>query len=50
MAKLTTTTVHHHVHEHVQPVINKETVQPHVVHTTIPIQYVTYDEEWRALR
>ncbi|KAF4421131.1 hypothetical protein FACUT_11069 [Fusarium acutatum] len=29
--------IHHHVHEHVQPVINKETVQPHVVHTTIPI-------------
>ncbi|KAM0218425.1 hypothetical protein ACHAQI_001617 [Fusarium lateritium] len=29
--------IHHHVHEHVQPVIHKETVQPHVVHTTIPI-------------
>lgn len=29
--------IHHHVHEHVQPVIQKETVQPHVVHTTIPI-------------
>ncbi|KAF4454120.1 hypothetical protein F53441_3306 [Fusarium austroafricanum] len=29
--------IHHHVHEHVQPVIQKETVQPHVVHQTIPI-------------
>ncbi|PNP56021.1 hypothetical protein FNYG_15400 [Fusarium nygamai] len=29
--------IHHHVHEHLQPVIQKETVQPHVVHTTIPI-------------
>ncbi|KAF4977509.1 hypothetical protein FZEAL_5988 [Fusarium zealandicum] len=29
--------IHHHVHEHVQPIIQKETVQPHVVHTTVPI-------------
>lgn len=29
--------VHHHVHENVQPVIHKETIQPEVVHTTIPI-------------
>ncbi|KAK1564035.1 allergen [Colletotrichum navitas] len=29
--------VHHHVHEHIQPVIQKEVVQPHVVHTTVPI-------------
>ncbi|KAI8648655.1 hypothetical protein NCS57_01477300 [Fusarium keratoplasticum] len=29
--------IHHHVHEHVQPVIQKETIQPHVVHTTIPV-------------
>ncbi|KAL3293793.1 allergen [Colletotrichum asianum] len=29
--------VHHHVHEHIQPVIQKETIQPHVVHTTVPI-------------
>jgi len=29
--------VHHHVHETVQPVIHKETVQPEVVHTTVPI-------------
>ncbi|RGP77611.1 hypothetical protein FLONG3_4184 [Fusarium longipes] len=28
--------IHHHVHEHVQPVIQKETVQPTVIHTTIP--------------
>ncbi|EHK41454.1 hypothetical protein TRIATDRAFT_32662 [Trichoderma atroviride IMI 206040] len=28
---------HHHVHEHVQPVIEKETVAPKVVHTTAPV-------------
>lgn len=28
---------HHHVHEHVQPVIEKETVAPKVVHTTVPV-------------
>ncbi|KAI5468145.1 allergen [Mariannaea sp. PMI_226] len=28
---------YHHVHHHLQPVIQKETVQPHVVHTTVPI-------------
>ncbi|KAK1704818.1 allergen [Colletotrichum lupini] len=29
--------VHHHIHEHIQPVIQKDTIQPHIVHTTIPI-------------
>jgi hypothetical protein len=29
--------VHHHVHENVQPVIHKETIVPHVVHTVVPI-------------
>ncbi|KAL7944724.1 hypothetical protein V8C42DRAFT_353559 [Trichoderma barbatum] len=29
--------VHHHVHEHVQPVIQKEIVAPEVVHTTVPV-------------
>jgi hypothetical protein len=29
--------VHHHVHETVVPVVHKETIQPEVVHTTIPI-------------
>lgn len=29
--------VHHHVHETVQPVIHKETIQPEVVHTVVPI-------------
>jgi len=29
--------IHHHVHEHVQPVIQKETIQPNVIHTTVPI-------------
>jgi len=29
--------VHHHVHEKIQPVIHKETIEPHVVHTTVPV-------------
>ena len=29
--------VHHHVHETVIPVVHKETIQPEVVHTTIPV-------------
>ncbi|KAI1102555.1 hypothetical protein F4804DRAFT_343115 [Jackrogersella minutella] len=29
--------IHHHIHETVQPVLHKETIQPHVVHTTLPI-------------
>lgn len=29
--------VHHHVHETVVPVVHKETIQPEVVHTTMPI-------------
>lgn len=32
--------VHHHVHETVQPIIHKETIQPEVVHTTVPIHEV----------
>lgn len=29
--------IYHHVHEHVQPVIEKETIAPETVHTTVPI-------------
>jgi hypothetical protein len=29
--------VHHHVHEHIQPVIQKEVIAPHVVHKTVPV-------------
>ena len=36
--------VHHHVHEVIQPVIQKETIQPRVVHTTIPIHEVHRNE------
>jgi len=32
--------VHHHVHERVQPIVHKETIQPEVVHTTVPIHEV----------
>lgn len=32
--------VHHHIHETIQPVVEKETIQPHVVHTTVPVHEV----------
>ncbi|KAL8782515.1 MAG: hypothetical protein Q9213_005318 [Squamulea squamosa] len=36
--------VHHHVHETIQPVVQKETIQPSVVHTTVPIHEVHHNE------
>jgi hypothetical protein len=36
--------VHHHVHEIVQPVVQKETIQPSVIHHTIPIHEVHQNE------
>jgi len=36
--------VHHHVHESIQPIIQKETVQPSVVHTTVPVHEVHQNE------
>lgn len=36
--------VHHHVHETIQPIVNKETIQPSVVHTTVPIHEVHQNE------
>merc|ERR1712193_412636 len=35
--------MHHHVHETIQPVVNKQTVEPHVVHTTVPIHEVHHN-------
>ncbi|KAK4941594.1 hypothetical protein LTR10_018471 [Elasticomyces elasticus] len=32
--------VHHHVHETVQPIVQKEVIQPEVVHTTKPIHEI----------
>jgi len=29
--------VHHHIHDIIQPVVERETIQPHVVHTTVPV-------------
>jgi len=29
--------VHHHIHDIIQPVVEKEVIQPHVVHTTVPV-------------
>jgi len=36
--------VHHHVHENIQPIVQKETIQPSVVHTTVPIHEVHQNE------
>jgi len=36
--------IHHHVHENIQPVIEKETIQPSVVHTTNRIHEVHNNE------
>lgn len=36
--------VHHHIHETIQPIIQKETIQPSTVHTTIPVHEVHYNE------
>jgi len=35
--------IHHHVHETIQPVVERETVQPHVVHTTVPVHEVHHN-------
>lgn len=35
--------VHHHVHETVQPVVQKQTIEPHVIHTTQPIHEVHHN-------
>ncbi|KAI9752366.1 MAG: hypothetical protein M1815_000578 [Lichina confinis] len=36
--------VHHHVHETIQPVLQKEVIQPTVVHTTVPVHEVHHKE------
>jgi len=36
--------VHHHIHETIQPVVNKEVIQPNVVHTTVPIHEVHHNK------
>jgi len=36
--------IHHHIHEMIQPVVQKETIQPSVVHTTVPIHEVHHNE------
>jgi len=36
--------IHHHVHETIQPVIQKETIQPSIIHTTVPIHEVHHNE------
>jgi len=36
--------IHHHVHENIQPVIQKDTIQPSVVHTTKPVHEIHQNE------
>jgi len=36
--------IHHHIHETIQPVVNKEVIQPNVVHTTVPIHEVHHNK------
>lgn len=36
--------VHHHIHETIQPVVQKETIEPHVVHTTVPIHEIHHNK------
>jgi len=36
--------VHHHIHETIQPVVEKEIIQPKVVHTTVPVHEVHYNK------
>ncbi|KAI9884230.1 MAG: hypothetical protein M1823_003979 [Watsoniomyces obsoletus] len=36
--------VHHHVHETIQPVLQKEVIQPTVVHTSIPVHEVIHEQ------
>ena len=35
---------HHHVHETIQPVIQREVVQQEVVHTTVPVHHVIHEK------
>jgi hypothetical protein len=35
--------IHHHVHEVIQPVVQKQTIEPHVIHTTVPIHEVHHN-------
>ncbi|KAK3313237.1 hypothetical protein B0H66DRAFT_388973 [Apodospora peruviana] len=35
--------VHHHVHETIQPLVQKEIIQPEVVHTTVPVHEVHHE-------
>ncbi|RMZ68932.1 allergen [Pyrenophora seminiperda CCB06] len=36
--------IHHHIHETIQPVVQKETIQPSVIHTTVPIHEVHHNK------
>jgi len=38
-----TNTLFQHIHETIQPVVNKEVIQPNVVHTTVPIHEVHHN-------
>jgi len=35
--------IHHHVHETIQPIVQKETIEPHVIHTVVPVHEVHHN-------
>ncbi|ORY83891.1 hypothetical protein BCR37DRAFT_378902 [Protomyces lactucae-debilis] len=37
-------TTHHHVHETIQPVIQRDVVQKEVIHTTVPIHEIIHEK------
>jgi len=36
-------TVHHHVHNVIQPIVQKETVAPTKIHTTVPLHHTVHE-------
>lgn len=44
MPVLTGERIYHHVHEHVQPIVQKETIVQEVIHTTVPIHETHHAE------
>jgi len=43
LGEKTNTVEHHHIHNVIQPVIEKETHDRHRIHTTVPIHHVTHE-------
>ncbi|KAF2166074.1 hypothetical protein M409DRAFT_66958 [Zasmidium cellare ATCC 36951] len=35
--------IHHHVHETIQPIVHRQVIEPHIIHTTVPIHEVHHN-------